>query len=197
MTMTKTFKICFCGIMIALATALSFVKLFEMPLGGSITLCRMLPILLVGYFLGVKWGLATSIVYAAICLLLDLGSISGYGMTPWALVGVVFFDYVISFGGLGLAGIFRSAFHRERELAGGRVGLYYLVGMIFAVFIRFVGGVLSGATVFAVWSQWTNPLLYSICYNGAYLLVDLAICLVVAVFLYRPLKKLFHIPAGA
>uniref|UniRef100_UPI00398A3D32 energy-coupled thiamine transporter ThiT n=1 Tax=Caproicibacter sp. TaxID=2814884 RepID=UPI00398A3D32 len=60
------------AIMLGLATVLSLIKLYQMPLGGSVTLCSMLPILLIGYKYGVKWGLLTGFTYGVIQLLLDL-----------------------------------------------------------------------------------------------------------------------------
>ena len=60
---TKTPKLVLAAIFVALAVALSFAKLFEMPMGGSVTLGSMLPIFLLSITLGVKWGLAGSAVF--------------------------------------------------------------------------------------------------------------------------------------
>ena len=40
--------LCECAVMVALATVLSLIKI-EFPYGGSITICSMLPILIIGY----------------------------------------------------------------------------------------------------------------------------------------------------
>ena len=49
-------KMTLCALFVALATVLSFIKVYQLPLGGAITLLSMLPIILIGQFLGVKWG---------------------------------------------------------------------------------------------------------------------------------------------
>ena len=44
------------GVLVALSTALSFIKVFDLPYGGSITLCSMLPVMLYAYRSGTKMG---------------------------------------------------------------------------------------------------------------------------------------------
>ena len=63
------YALCQCGIFVALATILSFLPVFEMPMGGSVTLVSMLPILLIGVKFGYKWGLGASTVFMLIQLL--------------------------------------------------------------------------------------------------------------------------------
>ena len=168
------------AVMLGLATALSLVRLFRMPLGGSVTLCSMLPILLIGYKYGPKWGSLTGFAYGVIQLLIDLGAALSWGMSPAALAASFFLDYLAAFTMLGLAGIY------------GKGMKQYVLGMCTAVALRFVCHVVSGATVYAssVPDEWLGQgaFLYSIVYNGAYLLPDLAICLAVGLIIYRYLK---------
>ena len=176
----RTLRLVFSAVMIALAAVLSMIKIFEMPLGGSVTLCSMLPILLVAYRYGPKWGLLTGFVYALIQLLLDVGKALGWGLTPTALVVSFVFDYLIAFSCLGLAGIYGKGFGR------------YILGMTTAVVLRFVSHVIAGGTAYASWlpDGWKGHVwLYSVAYNGTFLLPDFAICLVVGILLYKPLKK--------
>ena len=65
-----------CAIMIALATILSLIKVFEMPWGGSITAASMLPLVIIGYRHGIKWGVLSSVIYSLIQMILGGGTIS-------------------------------------------------------------------------------------------------------------------------
>lgn len=168
------------AIMIGLATALSMIKLFKMPLGGSVTLCSMLPILLIGYKYGPKWGFGTGFAFGLVKLLLDLGEALAWGLTPTALVISFVFDYLIAFAFLGFAGIYGKGLKQ------------YILGMTTAVVLRFVCHVIAGVTAYASWmpKEWGSNLLgYSLAYNGAFLLPDFGICLAVALLIYKPMKK--------
>lgn len=60
----RTFNLVLAGVMIAMGTALGFVKPFELPYGGAITLCSMLPVMFFSYRCGLKWGLSAGLVLA-------------------------------------------------------------------------------------------------------------------------------------
>ena len=62
----KTKRLVESALMIALSTILSFIILFRLPFGGSITACCMLPVILVSYRYGVKWGFATAFAFSLI-----------------------------------------------------------------------------------------------------------------------------------
>lgn len=168
------------GVLIALASVLSLIKIWQMPLGGSVTLCSMLPILLLGYKYGVRWGLLTGFVYALVQLLLDISAALGWGLTPAALAASFVFDYLIAFTVLGLSGLYGKGFAQ------------YILGIVTAVFFRFVSHVISGVVAYASWvpKEWKgHTLLYSLAYNGTFLLPDLIITLVVAAAIYWPLRR--------
>ncbi|OCN01641.1 hypothetical protein A7X67_00665 [Clostridium sp. W14A] len=167
------------AVMLGLATVLSLIKLYQMPLGGSVTLCSMLPILLIGYKYGVKWGLLTGFTYGVIQLLLDLAAVMSWGLTPVAITVSFLFDYLLAFAFLGLAAVYGRSFPK------------FVAGMFTGVLLRFVCHVISGATAYLSWvpAEWSgHPWLYSMAYN-AFLLPDFAICLVVGGLLYKPLKR--------
>ena len=168
------------AIMLAMATVLSLIKVYQMPLGGSVTLCSMLPILLIGYKYGPKWGLLTGFTYGVIQLFLDLAAALSWGLTPTALAASFIFDYLLAFTSLGLAGVYGKGFSK------------FLAGLATSVVLRFVFHVLSGVTAYASWlpKEWGNHLwLYSLAYNGSFLLPDFIICAVVGALLYKPLKR--------
>ena len=168
------------AVLLALATVLSLVKIYQMPLGGSVTLCSMLPVLLLGYKYGVKWGLLTGFVYGVIQLLLDVAAALSWGLTPVALAASFIFDYLLAFACLGLAGLFGRGFPK------------YAAGMFAAVLLRFAMHVISGVTAYASWlpKEWQGHLfLYSLAYNGSFLLPDFAISFAVGLLLYKPLRR--------
>lgn len=175
-------KIAFTAIMIALGTVLSMVKVWEMPFGGSITLLSMLPVVAVSVTYGIGWGLGAGFLSSLVQLALGLPKLMSWGLTPEIFVGAVFLDYIVAFTVIGLAGIFRKK---------GNAGI--CLGTALAVALRFVSHFLSG---FILWTNldkfiafgksWINhPVLYSLCYNGAYMLPELIITVLGVVLLSK------------
>ena len=148
-----------CGVCIALAFVLSFVKLFSAPLGGSVTLCSMFFICIIGYFFGWKYSLTAALAYG----------ILQFVQKPEIYAPLqVIIDYGLAFTALGLSGFFKDK----------KSGLY--TGYIAGVFGRFVFATVSGFVFFAEYApEGWNPLIYSACYNGAYIWIEAAITLIV------------------
>ena len=171
----ETKKLTLSAVMIALSAVLSQVKVWEMPLGGSITLLSMLPVAVIAICYGTKWGLFCSVLYAFVQIAMDAGKLMGYGMTAGTWVGCLVFDYIVAFGALGLAGVFRKR---------GTVGM--CAGITLAVAIRFVSHFISGSIVFDTFCpEGWNVFFYSLCYNGSYMLPELLITVIGAVLLFR------------
>ena len=171
-----------CAVMVALAFALSCIKLFQMPLGGSVTLASMLPIMLISVKYGSLIGLGTGFVYSLTQLTQALveGDVFPYCETMGVLIICLLFDYLIPFTALGGAGILKDmGIVKNKEIAS------YL-GFALAVFLRFVCHFITGVFV---WGQWTpdgmGKYFYSFAYNGAYLGLDLVICIAVAALMLR------------
>lgn len=172
---TKTlnvYALCQCGIFIALATILSFLPIYEMPMGGSVTLASMLPILLVGVKFGYKWGLDASTVYMFIQLMQAFikGNVFIYCVDAGAVIVCLMFDYIVPFTILGL-----SAFAKPKatkKLSVIKVCLTF--GIL--IFIRFICHFITGVVI---WGQWApegmGKFVYSLAYNGQYMLVELII----------------------
>jgi len=95
------------AIMVALATVLSMLKIWQSPYGGSVTLLSMVPIILLSLRRGVKVGLAAGFVYSVIQLLQGLSNLS-WIPTPAGIVLCALLDYILPFTLLGLGGIFRG-----------------------------------------------------------------------------------------
>ena len=160
---SKTTRLVTSSIFIALAVVLSFIKVYQLPLGGSITLLSMLPICLLSLKYGVKWGFLCSFLYGAIQLAAGLGEIMGWGLDVRMWIGCIVFDYLLAFGILGLSGIFRN---KKMPVM--------LTGVAIALILRFVSHFISGAIFFDIWmpEQFSEPYLYSLVYNGSYMLPE-------------------------
>jgi thiamine transporter len=171
----KLQKMVVTAVMLAMATALSLVKIFQMPLGGSVTLLSMLPIVMISIEYGVPWGLVSAFLYSLIQLSLDFGAIMGWGLTPFTLIGSIVFDYLVAYTVIGIAGIFRK---------GGSKGI--CIGILIALSARLVSHIISGCIFFAAAcpENW-NVFLYSICYNGAYMLPEMVFTMIASVALFK------------
>lgn len=156
------------AIMIALATVLSFIVIYHLPWGGSITLLSMLPICIYGIKYGMKRGLLVSFIFSVIQLFQGISEgLFGWGLTPAALIGCIFLDYIIAFSVIGLSGMFRNK---------GLVG--WVGGIVVALLIRYLCHYLSGAIIFGscglLWEGFSteNIWLYSFLYNGSFMLPE-------------------------
>lgn len=144
---------------IALAFVTSFIAVFHMPMGGSVTLFSMLFVTLIGYWYGPSIGIMGGVAYGLLQLIQDPYIVS----LPQMLV-----DYIFAFGALGLSGFFSNAKH----------GL--LKGYIAGVIGRFIFAVLSGVIFFGQYApKGMNPFIYSVSYNGAYIAAEAAITIIV------------------
>ncbi|MCI8818808.1 MAG: proton-coupled thiamine transporter YuaJ [Oscillibacter sp.] len=148
-------RLAYCAMAVALAYATSFIKVFQLPYGGSVTLLSMLFIVLIANWYGVKTGLLVGFAYGILQFLQE----------PYVLsLFQVCCDYVLAFAALGLAGLFR----------GKRNGL--LLGYIAAVLARGVFHTLGGYLYWMDYMPETFPQtlrdLYPIVYNYSYLLAE-------------------------
>lgn len=168
------------AVMIAMSTVLSFIQVFKLPWGGSITLLSMLPIALFSIKRGVKSGLIVAFLYSLIQFgqgIMD--GLFGWGLTPGMLIACILLDYILAFTVLGLSGLFR------KTLAG------QIAGIALAVILRFVCHFLSGVVIWHSFGQlWEgfyteNTYLYSLVYNGVYMLPELIFTVAGAVALLK------------
>lgn len=171
------------GVLLGLAIALSYVKFWQMPMGGSVTLLSMLPIVLVSIKHGVKVGLPVAFLFAAFNFATGIGQVLTWGMTPQAVVGSSILDYILPYTLLGLAGLFRK---------GGFNG--WCTGIVMVLTARFVCHFLSGVIIFGQWAaEGTTPVVHSIAYNSAYMMPELIFTTIGAVTLFKApyVQKLF------
>ena len=177
---TRVFALCECALMLALAVVLSYVKLFTLPFDGSITLFSMLPLCLISIKYGIKWGLGTAFCYSWFQIL--QGGVFAWGLTPTMLIASLLLDYLLAFSVLGLAGLFRKK---------GYLGMIGGVAMACTLrfLVHFIAGVVLWANLaefVAFGQEWVNqPVLYSLCYNGIYMLPETLLTTAMAAVLLK------------
>lgn len=175
----KTLALVESAVMIALATVLSLLKLAELPAGGSVTFASMLPIVLIAYRHGTKYGLLAGTVYGVLQQLLGLRTLS-YVTGFVSVLAVVLLDYVIAFAVLGLSGVFRKK--------GMKQTLALIAGAALGCALRYICHVLSGATVWAGLSIPTEAVLIgSLAYNATYMVPETLILLLVLFYISEAL----------
>ena len=167
--------LCEGAIVVAIAQVLSYLKLWEMPWGGSVVLA-MVPILL----FSVRWGLGSGLLAGFAFGVLQFMFDGGFAISWQSIVG----DYLLAFTVLGLAGLMK----------GKRLGAFW--GTLIGGFARFLVHYVVGATVWAEYMPetffgmtMTSPWIYSLLYNLAYMLPNILISLVVFALLYKPMGK--------
>ena len=170
------------AVMVALATVLSFLKIVKFPWGGAITVLSMLPIVVFTLRHGVKKGISVSFAYSIIQLgqgiLFD--GLLGWGLTPVSLLACIFLDYVGAFSVLCLAGVFGNK--RLSAILGGTV-----IAMLLRFSMHYISGVLIFHSFGELWSGFStdNTWLYSLLYNGAYMLPETVFTCIGALILFR------------
>ena len=198
------------AMMLALATVLAivcaYIPFLNLPFGGGFTVASMLPIVIVAYMYGTKWGLFTSFCYALIQIIMSLTqgaggtvmalflpeseSFMGYGAAVW----IILIDYIIAYTVLGLGGVFRNKISNKT--------LSLVVGVVLALFLRYVAHIVSGYIFYGAWAEWFftqegfyaigNVILnsmsgnllsfvYSVFYNGLFMIPEIVITPIVAV----------------
>ena len=174
-THLKLRALCEGAIFVALAQVISYLKFFELPQGGSITV-GMLPIFLFCARWGFGPGILASITYSLLQLLLD----GAYAWGWQSMIG----DYILAFSVLGLAGLF----HKQKY--------GFFTGTVVGCVARFLVAYVVGATIWAEYMPesffgmtMTTPWFYSALYNGSYMLIDMILCLAVGALLWKPLGK--------
>ena len=169
------------AIMLALAVVLNYLShmiFASMPQGGSITLA-MFPVL----FYSHRWGWGRGMLMGFAYGLLDMLLSGGYA---WGWQSIVL-DYLVAYAALGIGGLF----------CGKAWGIF--PGIVLGAVGRFAVHYFSGVTLYRIieptavegFGVFTNPHLYSLVYNGVYMLPNTVIALAIAGALYVPMKKFF------
>lgn len=153
-------QLVFSAVAMALAMVTSMIKLIDMPMGGSVTLCSMMFICLIGYLYGLRTGLMTAIAYGLLQLVVE----------PY-IIGILqmLTDYILAFGALGLSGVFSN---KKHGLVYG-----YLLGVLGRYFFTFLSGMIFFGSYASSYNM--SAPVYSLVYNGAYLGLEALITVVI------------------
>ena len=195
---------------VILAMACALIPFLNLPFGGGFTIASMLPIVIVSYMYGIKWGMFTSAVYSVLQIVMDL--YLGKGSTIMALfmpnsddfmgytaaVAILIIDYIIAYSVLGLGGIFRKKI-KNKTLA-------LSLGVVLALSLRYIAHIASGFIFYGAWAEWFFSqenfysiggwilnsfsgkglaLVYSVFYNGLYMIPEIIITTVAALGISR------------
>ncbi len=204
----RTKKLTTTAVMVALATALALVSaaipFLNLPFGGGFTLASMLPIVLISYLYGLRWGFSAAGVYSLVQIALGAFTGGGYVIALFTAgsdsymgigtgLGVILLDYVVAYTVLGIGGLFRKKLSPIPAL---------VLGSIVALALRYLVHIVSGALFFGIFAEWFFgqegfyaigqwiletfsggglSIIYSVFYNGLYMIPEIIITAVVAV----------------
>ncbi len=205
-TSQKTKRLTVSAIMLATAVILALISspIPPLPFGGSFTITSMLPIVLIAYMYGTKWGLFSAFTYAVIQIIMDLMLGKGSTLLAYFLpnsedfmgfgvaIGILLLDYFIAYTVLGLGGVLRNKMHKVPAI---------ILGVLIALGARYVVHIGSGYLFFGSWAEWfftqegfyaignvilnafsgqMLAIVYSIFYNGLYMIPEIVITTICA-----------------
>ena len=203
----KTKKMVTSAMLIAIGTVLSLFTPFHLPFGGGITLASCLPVILISYIYGIKSGLFAGFVYSLLQMVTGINTVSAFflpgdsQLVLWKAISVCLLDYVAAFTVLGLGGFFKDKIKNQ--------ALAIILGVVFALMLRYIIHIISGAVFFGAWAEWfftqegfykigeailntfsgtSLALVYSVFYNGLYMIPEIIITSIVAPIIYKFLK---------
>lgn len=195
--------------LIALAVVLELVGRMvipPMPFGGQLTLCAMLPIVLISYRHGVRWGLTAGFGYSLVQMALGADVVTaafqpgyfGDGTQIFRALTMCLMDYVLAYTLLGLGGCFRGKIRSK--------GVSLMCGAVTAMAGRYLSHIFSGYILFSGWAEWfftqegfpawgtslvesLSPAalgwIYSIVYNGMYMIPEMILTAAAALLIAK------------
>lgn len=202
-----TKKLVTSAMLIAIAVVLSLFTPFNLPFGGGITLASCLPIVLISFAYGVKFGVFSAFVYALLQMVTGMSTVASFflpgenQMILWKAICVCLLDYIAAYTVLGFGGIFKNRIKNN--------AIAITIGTAAVLFSRYVIHTISGAIFFGTWAEWffsqdgfykignailnsfsgsSLAFIYSVFYNGLYMIPEIIITTVVAPIIYKILS---------
>lgn len=175
------------AVMLAIAVVLSLFP-FSSPwaLGGGITVCSMLPLVILSWRYGCRWGVFAAFVYSLLQLILGFSNVQ-YADSVGTAVLIILFDYVFAFSVIGFSALFKGRLGRPR--------LELVLGIVITFLVRLACHYISGVVVWEVlWPNelgWAAPI-WSIAYNASYMIPEIIITSLVASLSYGPLARYYQ-----
>lgn len=191
------------ALMIALGIVLELVSKMiipEMPFGGQVTIVSMLPVILVSWKYGIAKGLVTGFVYSLIEMMLGAKTVSAAflpveedGLGIWGAILMLVLDYIVAYTVLGLASMYKKAIKKN--------WLSLALGAFTVLVLRYASHIASGYILYGAWAEWfftqegfyswgqtilnkfsgnMLSLVYSVIYNGFYMIPEIIITTIVA-----------------
>ncbi len=181
----KTSRLVFSAVMIAVGTVLSLLKI-DFVMGGGLTICAMLPLVMVSFRYGTKWGIFTAFVFSVLQCLLGLDNVQ-YATSVGMAIAIILLDYIVAYTVIGFSGIFKN---KARNFKSALI-----LGISITFFARFICHFITG---WMIWDAlWPNELgmaapIYSFCYNGSYMLAEAIISSVAGTFIFKKRAEFFQ-----
>lgn len=212
-TAQQTQRLTTSAVMLALAMVLAMVcaliPFLNLPFGGGFTVASMLPVVIISYMYGMKWGFFSAAIYSVIQIVMDL--YLGKGSTLIALfmpnsedymgigaaIAILIIDYLVAYTLLGFGGAFRKMKNKTLALT---------LGVVLALSLRYLAHIVSGYIFYGAWAEWFFTqdnfyaiggwildtfsgeglaIIYSIFYNGLYMIPEIVITAVASVIVSR------------
>lgn len=195
----KTKRLTVSAMMLAIATVLSLmcamIPFLNALFGGGYTFGSMLCLVIVSYMYGIRWGTFTAVIYSLIQMLMGHGTVialftpgdESYMGSVLAALTICVIDYLLAYTALGLGGLFRNKIKRP--------GLSLCLGSVVALSARYVCHIVSGYIFYGTWAEWFFTqegvyeaygewvlssftgaglsLVYSVVYNGMYMIPEI------------------------
>ena len=203
----KTKKMVTSAMLIAIGIVLSLFTPFHLPFGGGITLASCLPVILISFIFGIKSGLLSAFIFSILQIVIGMNTVSAFflpgesQMVLWKAISVCLLDYIVAYTVLGLGGIFKNKL-KNKTLA-------LICGVVLALALRYITHIISGAIFFGTWAEWfftqegfykigeailntfsgtSLALVYSVFYNGLYMIPEIIITAIIAPVVYKILN---------
>jgi len=177
--MTRTAILVEGAMMVSLGFVLSIIPFFHMPWGGSITCFSTLPLIVMSFRHGLKWGVSAAAVFGVVQSLMGVGSIAAAGSFG-AMILCALLDYFFAYAAVGLSGPIANSMARYVANPIARL----VTGIVSTGLMRLFCSFLSGVLIWGAWAPEGTPVwLYSLTYNAGWCLPDMAIVLAAAVAL--------------
>ena len=203
----KTKKMVTSAMLIAIGIVLSLFTPFHLPFGGGITLASCLPVILISFIFGIKSGLLSAFIFSILQIVIGMNTVSAFflpgdsQMVLWKAILVCLLDYIIAYTVLGLGGIFKNKIKNK--------AFALICGVAVALSLRNITHIISGAIFFGAWAEWfftqegfykigetilntfsgsSLSLVYSVFYNGLYMIPEIIITAIVAPIVYKILN---------
>lgn len=202
MKATKTKRIVESGLLIAMATVLTVISRavpLKLPFGGSVTLLSMLPIVLLSYRHGIKWGVFSGFVFSLLQIATGLDDVKAFFVPEdyklTASLGIIFLDYIAAYTVVGLGGMYRNAVENpSKSLA---------LGATTSLLLRYICHIISGAVFFGMWAEsffsesefgekilgtfsgGALSMIYSVVYNGLFMIPEIILTVLAGIVIGR------------